>query len=200
MNGTPVCGFFPHIRNRTTRSMQQEKCRKMAEKTKKKKSRYGFLFKFIFRVLFFVAAVYLVITYVVALHRMTGNNMFPNVKDGDLCIFYRPAKLSLGDAVLYTDENGVRKVGRLVAFPEQEIDFPEEGGYLINGYSPSEQIPYETYKSEKKSVRYPILLGEEEYFIMNDFRQDTADSRENGVVTKDRILGNLVFIFRRRGL
>ena len=171
----------------------------MSKKTKKK-SKYAFLYRFVFRMLFFITAVYLVLTYVVALYRMTGNNMFPNVKDGDLCVFYRPAELSIGEAVLYTDKDGMEHVGRIVAFPGQEVDFPETGGYLINGYSPSEQIPYETHKSEKKSIKYPVFLAEDEYFIMNDFRSDTSDSRENGVVKRNRITGSLVFIFRRRGL
>lgn len=171
----------------------------MSKKTKKK-SKYAFLYRFVFRVVFFITAVYLVLTYAIALHRMTGNSMFPNVKDGDLCVFYRPSALSIGEAVLYTDENGEMKVGRIVAFPGQEVDFPEAGGYLINGYSPSEQIPYKTYKSEKNGIRYPVLLAEDEYFIMNDFRSDTSDSRENGKVKKEQIKGSLVFIFRRRGL
>ena len=167
---------------------------------KTKKSRYAFLYRFIFRAAFFAAAVWLVLTYVIAPYRMTGNSMFANVKDGDLCIFYRPAALNIGDAVLYDNGRGEKKVGRIVAFPGQEVDFPEDGGYLINGYSPSEQIPYETYRSEKSAVKYPVSLAEDEYFIMNDFRSDTSDSRETGTVRREQITGSLVFIFRRRGL
>ena len=55
-------------------------------------------------------------------------------------------------------------------------------------------------KSEKSGIRYPVLLAEDEYFIMNDFRSDTSDSRENGKVKREQIKGSLVFIFRRRGL
>lgn len=166
----------------------------------KPKRKYAFVYRFLLRVLIFVAVVFGIFTWVIAPYRMVGNNMFSNVKDGDLCVFYRLAKFNIGDAVLYKDAEGVKHVGRIVAFPGQKVDFPDEGGYLVNEYSPSEQIPYETYKSEESKIRYPVKLKKGEYFIMNDLRSDTADSREAGPVLEKDMIGSLVFIFRRRGL
>lgn len=167
---------------------------------KKKKNPYSFLIRYVFRLTFLVAAIWAVLTYVIALHRMTGNHMYPNVKDGDLCVFYRLSDVNVNDVVLYKGNNGEALVGRIVALPGQEIDFPEEGGYLINGYIPSEQIPYQTFNSKTSKIKYPIMIEEGQLYIMNDFREDTSDSRENGTIEKSQVVGKLEFIFRRRGL
>jgi len=42
------------------------------------------------------------------------------------------------------------------------------------------------------------LLKEDEYFILNDFRQITTDSRELGGIKKSQIKGKLLFLMRRR--
>ena len=84
--------------------------------------------------------------------------MYPYVKDGDFCIFYRLDKIYLNDVVLYEDEKGKERVGRIVASGGQSVTFAEEGGYLVNDYQPIEENPYETYKAEKGKVNYPLLL------------------------------------------
>lgn len=129
---------------------------------------------------------------------MTGNTMSPYVRDGDLCIFYRLDKIYLNDIVLYEDANGENRVGRIIASNGQKVSFAEEGGYSIDDYQPIEENPYETYQSEKGNVRYPLQLNEDEYFILNDFRQITTDSRELGGIKKSQIKGKLLFLMRRR--
>ena len=110
---------------------------------------------------------------------MTGNNMSPYVRDGDLCIFYRLDKIYLNDVVLYEDENGKERVGRVVASGGQKVEFAQEGGYQVDDYQPTEENPYETYKAEKGNVKYPLQLKTEEYFMLNDFRKITTDSLQN---------------------
>ena len=123
--------------------------------------------------------------------------MFPFVKDGDLCIVYKLDDYYTGDVVSYYDNNGKLKIGRVVAAAGQEVNFPDEGGYTVDGYQPTEEITYQTFGAE--GVKYPMEVGENEVFIMNDFRSDTKDSREIGPVKKTDIDGKLMFIVRRRG-
>lgn len=88
---------------------------------------------------------------------------------------------------------------RIIAIGGQKVDFMEEGGYQINGYQPTEENPYETYLDEESEVQYPIVLDEDSYFILNDFRKDTYDSRHFGPVKEENIKGSLLFLMRRRG-
>ena len=85
-----------------------------------------------------------------------------------------------------------------MAIGGQEVDFPEEGGFLVNGYMPSEEIIYQTFKASESSINYPIYVDEGSYFVMNDFRSDTKDSRQFGLVKKEDIVGKMLFILRRR--
>lgn len=173
----------------------------MEESTKDKKKKVGkyrFLFRFIRKTVVLILIIVCLLTFVFQIFRMTGNSMYPYVKDGDFCIFYRLDKIYLNDVVLYEDEKGKERIGRIVASGGQSVTFAEEGGYLVNDYQPIEENPYETYKAEKGKVNYPLLLKEDEYFILNDFRQITTDSRELGGIKKSQIKGKLLFLMRRR--
>ena len=167
-------------------------------KKKKKKRKFGFLFGFIFKISLIAGIVYLLLLYVFSVKRMTGNSMIPAIKDGDLCIFYKLEDYYTSDIVLYKTENDDIRAGRIIAIKDQEVDFPEYGGYTINGFQPSEEILYQTYKENSSDVKYPITIEPDTYFILNDFRTDTVDSRSYGPIKKEQLLGKLIFVLRRR--
>jgi signal peptidase I len=144
-----------------------------------------------------IVFLYLLFTCVLSLHRMTGNTMYPSVRDGDLCIFYRLESYNMNDVVLYRDSDGKKRVGRIVALAGQQVDFPEEGGYLVNGCEVSEEITYPTYG--EKGQAYPITVEQDSFFLLNDFRSDSSDSRTEGVISEEQLEGKLIFILRRRG-
>ena len=149
------------------------------------------------KLLIFVGIGVAVFTYVITLHRVSGNNMFPNMKDGDLCVVYRLDDYFMNNVVLYKSGEGL-SLGRIVALPGQEVEFPENGGYLINGYDPSEEIAYQTFRDEESDVEYPLVVSEGTFFILNDFRSDMKDSRKIGLVSQNDIVGKVIFILRRR--
>ena len=173
---------------------------KGVEKTKKKKKRmkYGFLIEFLLKLAGIAVISFAVLTYVAFPVRIKGNAMFPATQDGDLGIFYKLDPYSIGDVVLYEDPDGNRRVGRIAASAGQEVDFPDGGGYLVNGYSPSEKVTYPTYAAEDSKVKFPLKVGDGEYFLLNDFRSDSEDGRKFGAVPKTAIEGKLIFILRRR--
>ena len=171
--------------------------RKKTVTTVTKKKKLGPLEKLLIKIAVLVIIVVIVLTWILGLHRMTGNNMFPFVKDGDLCIVYKLDDYTTGDVVLYRNNEGKMKLGRIVAVGGQSVDFPKDGGYTVDGYQPSEEITYQTFGAD--GVKYPIDVGDDEVFIMNDFRSDTDDSRQFGSIKKSDIKGKLLFLIRRRG-
>ena len=172
--------------------------RKKKKKRKRKRSKWGFLLAFVLKMAFFAVAGYAVWTYVGIVARVGGNEMFPSAKDGDACVVYRLADVYVGDVVAYDDGKGGVKFARVAAIGGQEIDFPEGGGYRVNGYQPNEQVTYPTFSEPKSAVKYPLEIGEGEYFVLNDFRSDTNDSRSFGVLGDEDVIGKVVFLFRRR--
>lgn len=159
---------------------------------------YRFLTRLLVKLAAFAAVFFLVNAFVLTPHRMTGNSMFPMVKDGDLVLFYRLGGYHIGDVVLYKDADGKQRVGRIAAAAGDTVDFPAGGGYLVNGGMPAEEITYETYAADAADVAYPLEIAEGMYFVLNDFRSDTGDSRQSGPVARARLMGKAVFILRRR--
>ena len=71
-------------------------------------------------------------------------------------------------------------IKRVIGLPGETVQILEDGSILING---------EVLEEE------PILLGENEYFVMGDNRNDSMDSRypNVGPITKDEMIGKAVF-------
>ena len=164
-----------------------------------KKYRLNPVAKFGIKLLFIILIIVAALLFVIQIHRNTGNENSPFVRDGDLCIFNRLATININDVVLYESPNGQLKVGRVVALPSQKVDINDTGTYRVNDYLPEEEITYPTKLPENNKINYPLTLKSNQYFILNDFRTLTSDSREYGVISKSQIHGNLLMLFRRRG-
>lgn len=143
-------------------------------------------------------AVWLVFTFVLGVAVNYGNNMHPAVNDGDLIVSLKLQRPYLNAAVLYEHESK-KRTGRVVGLPGNVIDITEKGELLINNAIASEDIYYPTTKAAGSSVRYPYTVEEGKAFILNDYREDTNDSRSFGAVSMDDIDGPFLFTLRRRG-
>ena len=143
-------------------------------------------------------AVWLVLAFVIGITINYGNNMHPAVNDGDLVITLKLQRPYLNAAVLYRHD-GKTRTGRVVGLPGNVIDISEKGELLVNGAIASEDIYYPTYQAENSTVRYPYTVEEGKAFILNDYREDTDDSRAFGAVDMSDIEGPLIFSMRRRG-
>lgn len=63
----------------------------------------------------------------------------------------------------------------------------EEGNYLPEGLC--------TFGGEKIIEGRSLRLGENEYIVLGDNRKFSVDSRTFGPIGKERILGNVIFVF-----
>ena len=145
-----------------------------------------------------VLAVWLVFIFVLGLTINYGNNMHPAVNDGDLVISLKLQRPYLNAAVLYRHD-GKTRTGRVVGLPGNVIDISENGELLVNNAIALEDIYYSTYKAENSAVSFPYTVEEGKAFILNDYREDTLDSRSFGAVDLSDIDGPLILSLRRRG-
>ena len=143
-------------------------------------------------------AVWLVFTFVLGITINYGNNMHPAVNDGDLVITLKLQRPYLNAAVLYRHD-GKMRAGRVVGLPGNIIDISEKGELYVNNAIASEDIFYPTYKAEGSAVSFPYTVEEGKAFILNDYREDTDDSRIFGAVDMKDIDGPFLFTLRRRG-
>jgi len=85
--------------------------------------------------------------------------------------------------------NGGRDIiKRIIAVPGDWLVI-SDGIIILNGEELDEPYINDTFTSGN----IDIMLGEDEYFIAGDNRQESMDSRHYGAIRRDHIIGRVVF-------
>lgn len=159
------------------------------------KTGYVFL---LLRILLIAVIAWVIFTKVFLITQITGNNMFPSVKDGDLAIVFRLHRnYAKNDVVLYT-YNGKRYVGRIAALEHDVVALSDSGILQVNGTEQNGEILYPTYAED--TLDYPHTVSDGCVFILDDYRTAAHDSRERGDVPLEYVDGKIISLFRRRSL
>ena len=167
------------------------------KQTKKKKTTAQLMIGFLIKLAVIALAVWMLFTFVLGLVIHYGNNMHPAIRDGDLIISLRVQRPYLNAAVLY-EHDGKMCLGRVVGMPGNTIDISDEGALTVNGTAPAEEVFYPTHRCDTSDISYPYTVGEDQVFILNDFRSDTSDSRMFGAVSMKDVKGPVLLMLRRR--
>ena len=153
--------------------------------------------KFLLKALIYLSVLFILFGLIFGVRVTYSSAMYPSVKDGDLVIIYRLGPINPDDPVLYKSADGTEKIGRIKAIADSTVDVSDKGEVSINGGKITENVFYAT---EPGSLTYPYTVPDDSYFVLNDNRQDTDDSRERGAIAKKDIVGKVVFVIRRRGI
>ncbi|WP_278321269.1 signal peptidase I [Lachnoanaerobaculum umeaense] len=149
------------------------------------------------RLLTLAAMLYVLVFIVFGIRISPNNEMLPRVRAGDLLFFYRlENNLKSGDAICYKVD-GEKYIGRIMAASGDSIDIDDNGNVILNGaILVEDDIKGSTGKYDT-NITYPIILGENEYFILADNRTLAKDSRYFGVVNKKSIEGKIIIVIRK---
>lgn len=190
--------FLSEKEKKTDRKKPAKKKPKGRPPQKKPKTTKQLLISIAIKIAAIVIVVWGVFTFVLGIMIHYGNNMHPMVRDGDLVISLRLQKPYINAAVMY-QHDGKTTVGRVIAMEGSEIDIAENGSFTVNGNAPSEEVFYPTYRADGSDIEYPYTVPQGKVFILNDFREDTNDSRSFGAVDIGDLKGTLLLTMRRRG-
>lgn len=125
-----------------------------------------------------------------------GRSMEMTLNDGDQLLVdklsYRFDAPKRFDIIVfpYQHDKNVYYIKRIIGMPGERVLIDEDGNIHING-----QILYESYGNEVIDyaglASEEILLGEDEYFVMGDNRNNSSDSRDSNVgnIHREDILG-----------
>jgi signal peptidase I len=142
---------------------------------------------------------YLVLSYLFGIGIVSGEGMYPRLRDGDVVIFYRlEAEQNINDVIAFA-KNGKQLYGRIVAMGGDAVDLNEDGQLIVNGNIQQEEVFFAT-SAEGRATIFPVTLSSNEVFVLGDNREHSMDSRDFGPVTTEEIEGKVISVLRNRGL
>ena len=169
--------------------LQNKKSRKSLEskiKKEKRKKRLASGLEFVVYVGIAVIITYLVLNFIGQRTVVEGNSMWPTLNDGESLIvdkltyhFQAPKRFDI-IVFPYQENNGreVYYIKRIIGLPGETVRIDEEGNIYINDEILEESYGREVIKSETMGLaRETIVIGEDEYFVLGDNRNNSTDSR-----------------------
>lgn len=150
---------------------------------------------FLLYVAMVVGITFFIITFVGQRTYVSGSSMENTLHHGDNLIVdkisYRFSKPKRFDIIVFPFryQEKTYYIKRIIALPGETVQI-REGVIIINGKILRESYGKEIMKNAGLAAD-PITLGEDEYFVLGDNRNDSTDSRDPsvGVIHKDEIIG-----------
>lgn len=141
---------------------------------------------------------YLVITFVGQRTEVNGESMTPTLNNGDNLIVdkitYRFQDPQRYDIIVFPFryQADTFYIKRIIGLPGETVQIDTEGVIYINGEVLNENYGREVIMPENVGIAIePIILGEDEYFVMGDNRNNSTDSRTEivGNIHREDIIG-----------
>lgn len=158
------------------------------------------ILNFFVRLLFMGVLILILFGVVFGITPMKNNDMFPRISSGDLLLYYRLEENIHNQDVIVFEKDGTEYVGRVVARGGDKVEITDSSELKINDSIVLENEIYYSTPQYKDGITFPLQLGENQYFILCDYREGAKDSRYFGAVSKDEIKGKVITIIRRSGL
>ena len=145
-----------------------------------------------------LGAVWLVITFVGQRTEVEGASMENTLHNGDNLIvdklsyrFHDPERFDI-IVFPFQFQDNTYYIKRIIGLPGETVQIMDDGSIYINGEKLEENYGMELIKPETIGrAAEPIELGDDEYFVMGDNRNNSSDSRTDmvGNITRENIIG-----------
>ncbi len=190
---------------------EEEQPRKKKKKDKKKKKQekeeiniVKDLISLALYILAIVAVCWLILTYVGQRTEVSGDSMNDTLHNGDSLwidkLSYHFKDPERFDIVVfpYEEEDDTYYIKRIIGLPGETVYIDEDGVIYINDEPLEEDYGKEVIEENHRGLAAePVTLGDDEYFVMGDNRNNSRDSRlsDVGNIHKDKFVGKAVFRF-----
>lgn len=151
------------------------------EKVEQEKKEKSFIREILPYVIILITVI-VVRVYVMTPVRVSGASMQPTLKDKELLILNKLGKYDRFKIVVINTNNN-HLIKRIIGLPGEEIKVLNNELY-ING-----AFVEDNYGDGVTKDFGPIILGDDEYFVMGDNREDSTDSRIIGPIKENSIEG-----------
>ncbi|MGN1181110.1 MAG: signal peptidase I [Suilimivivens sp.] len=139
---------------------------------------------------------FLVVTYVGQRTKVSGSSMEPTLSDGDNLIVdkisYRFSEPERFDIIVFPFRYAEKTyyIKRIIGLPGETVYIDEEGHIYIDGEILKENYGKDVIADPGRAYE-PVTLGDDEYFVMGDNRNNSSDSRDPvvGNIHRDEFVG-----------
>lgn len=153
---------------------------------------------------------YCVVNFIGQRTEVIGSSMEPTLSDGDNLIVdkitYHLREPKRFEIIVfpYQYAKNTYYIKRIIGLPGETVRIDDEGNIYINGEVLEESYGKEVIKDPGLASE-EITLAEDEYFVMGDNRNDSADSRfiSVGNIKRENIIGRAwlrIFPFNKFGI
>lgn len=157
------------------------------------------LLSLILSVFLVVFLTFVIVRFVGQRTEVSGSSMENTLSNNDNLIVdkitYRFSEPTRFDIVVFPYEGATVRdaqdqtyyIKRIIGMPGETVQIID-GQIYINGEVLKESYGKEVIKNAKDASN-PMKLGQDEYFVLGDNRNRSADSREIGLIKRDKIVG-----------
>lgn len=141
-----------------------------------------------------VLLTYLIIHFVGQRTVVDGRSMNPTLNDGDNLIVeklsYRFGDPERFDIIVFPYDDSSYYIKRIIGMPGETVQIDLDGNIYIDGEILEEDYGMETILDPGRAIN-PITLGDDEYFVLGDNRNNSKDGRNElvGNIRRDKIVG-----------
>lgn len=176
--------------------MSKEKDSRRADAGEEKMDVKKEALSWVFYIGFVLVLTWFIITFVGQRTVVDGRSMNATLNDGDNLIVeklsYRFGDPKRFDIIVFPPQGAPNEhyIKRIIGLPGETVQIDDEGNIYIDGEILEEDYGLETIQNPGRASE-PITLGDDEYFVLGDNRNNSTDSRMEkvGNVKRDTITG-----------
>ena len=186
------------VEQKVEEELQRQRELEREEKKKKRKKVFREMFGWILYILTVVLMTYLIVTYVGQRTKVSGPSMEATLHDGDNLIvdkisyrFRDPERFEI-IVFPYQYAEDTYYIKRIIGLPGETVQIKDGSVYINDELLEEDVYGREVIDETKYGIAEdPVILGENEYFVMGDNRNHSSDSRDPsvGVLTRDMLVG-----------
>lgn len=122
-----------------------------------------------------------------------GHSMDNTLFDGEQLLLNPSAEPLFGDVIVF-DYNGSYLVKRVIGLPGDTV-YVMKGELYVNNIKYKENYLSPQCTANFQDSSFTVTVGEDEYFVMGDNRDNSRDGRSFGCIPKDTITGVAIWHF-----